>query len=312
MAVLLSPEPRVLILFNPFAGQAYNLKQTLESAADIWRSKGWDVEVRPTKAPGDATLQARLAAEQGYDVVVAAGGDGTVNEVVNGLVGTRVALGVLPVGTVNIWARELGLPMDLHRVANAFLTAQLEQIDVGKAGERFFLLMAGIGFDGAVTAQINPSEKKRLGVFAYVKQTLQLAWCYQGVRSFICIDGQRIRGRILLIVIGNSQLYGGVVKLTADAIVNDGLLDVCVIKGRSMLVAPLRLLSVFTRRYNRDPKVVYYRARQIEIKGKKLLPVQVDGDYLGTTPMSFKVVPQSLWVLVPKSVDKSLWKDGNP
>lgn len=234
MAVLLPPEPRVLILFNPFAGQAYNLKQTLESAADIWRSKGWNVEVRPTKAPGDATLQARLAAEQGYDVVVAAGGDGTVNEVVNGLVGTRVALGVLPVGTVNIWARELGLPMDLHRVANAFLTAQLEQIDVGKAGERFFLLMAGIGFDGAVTAQINPSEKKRLGVFAYVKQTLQLAWRYQGVRSFICIDGQRVRGRILLLIIGNSQLYGGVVKLTADAIVNDGLLDVCVIKGSTL------------------------------------------------------------------------------
>jgi diacylglycerol kinase (ATP) len=308
MALMLPPQPRVLILFNPFAGQAYNLKQTLESAADIWRSKGWNVEVRPTKAPGDATVQARGAAECGYDVVVAAGGDGTVNEVVNGLIGTHVALAVLPIGTVNIWARELGLPMDLRRVANAFLTAHLEQIDVGKAGERYFLLMAGVGFDGAVTAKINHKEKKRFGVFAYVKQTLQLAWCYQGVRSYICVDGKRVRGRILLVVIGNSQLYGGVVKLTAHAIVNDGLLDVCVIKGHSMLVAPLRLLSVFTRRYNRDPKVVYYRAQRVEIKGKKLLPVQVDGDYLGTTPMNFEVVPQSLRVLIPKSADKSLWK----
>ncbi|MBF2063009.1 MAG: diacylglycerol kinase family lipid kinase [Calothrix sp. C42_A2020_038] len=308
MAVMLPSQPRVLILLNPFAGRAYNLKQTLESAADIWRSQGWDVEIQLTKAPGDATVQARIAAESGYDVVVAAGGDGTINEVVNGLVGTSTALAVLPIGTVNIWARELGLPMDLRRVAYAFLTAQLEQIDVGKAGERYFLLMAGVGFDGAVTAQINPLEKKRLGVFAYVKETLQLALCYQGVRSFVCIDGQRIRGRILLIVIGNSQLYGGVVKLTAHAVVNDGLLDVCVIKGHSMLVAPLRLISVFTRRYNRDPKVVYYRARRVDINGKNILSVQVDGDYLGTTPMSFEVVPKCLFVLVPKTVDKSLWQ----
>lgn len=304
---MLPPQPHVLILFNPFAGQAYNLKLSLENAADIWRKHGWKVELRPTKAPGDATIQASIAADQGYDVVVAAGGDGTVNEVMNGLIGTKTALAVLPIGTVNIWARELGLSMDLRRAANAFIDAKLQQIDVGKAGERHFLLMAGVGFDAAVTAIINPQEKKALGVFAYVKQAIQLAWRFQGVSTHIRIDGKRVRGRILMLVIGNSQLYGGVVKLTANAVVNDGLLDVCIIKGSSMLVAPLRLLSIFTRRYNRDPKVVYYRAKQIQIRGKKSLPVQVDGDYLGKTPMNFKVVPASLWVLVPSSADKSLW-----
>jgi diacylglycerol kinase (ATP) len=307
MGTPLPPQPRVLILFNPFAGQAYNLKQSLESAADIWRKHNWLVEVRPTKAPGDATLQARDAATVGFDIVVAAGGDGTVNEVMNGLVGTRTALAVLPIGTVNIWARELGLSMDLRRAAMAFLQAELEQIDVGQAGTRYFLLMAGIGFDAAVTAIIKPSEKKLLGAFAYVKQAIQLAWRFQGIRTHIRIDGKRIKGKILMVVVGNSQLYGGVVKLTAHAVLNDGLLDVCVIKGRSMLVAPLRLLSVFTRRYNRDPKVEYYRAKKIQVRGKMALPVQIDGDYLGRTPMIFKVVPGGLWVLVPPTKDKSLW-----
>jgi diacylglycerol kinase (ATP) len=111
-----------------------------------------------------------------------------------------------------------------------------------------------------------------------------------------------------MVVIGNSQLYGGVVKLTAHALLNDGLLDVCVIKGRSMLAAPLRLVSIFTRNYNRDPKVEYYRAKRVQIKGKKSLPVQVDGDYLDRTPMNFEVVPGGLWVLVPPSADMSLWK----
>lgn len=312
MTELFATQARVLVLFNPFAGQAYNLKQTLQTAVEFWQSElGWMVELRPTRSPGDATVQARLAAQQGYDIVAAAGGDGTVNEVVNGLVGTNTALAVLPIGTVNIWARELGLPMDLRRVVRALATARSQNIDVGKAvdktGERYFLLMAGVGFDGAVTSQVKSSSKRRLGVFAYVKQTLQLAFCYQGVRSLIRVDGQRIRGRILMVVIGNSQLYGGVVKFTAHAVVDDGLLDVCIIKGQSMLAAPLRLMSVFTRRYNIDPKVEYYKASQVSINGKSLLSVQIDGDYLGTTPMSFEVVPGGLRVLVPTSADPSLW-----
>ena len=111
-------------------------------------------------------------------------------------------------------------------------------------------------------------------------------------------------------VIGNSQLYGGVFKLTAHATVNDGLLDVCVIKGQGMLSAPQRLVSIFARHYNRDSQVKYYQARQIEIRAQrgKILPVQVDGDYLGNTPMNFRVVPDMLWILVPPKADRSLWQ----
>lgn len=110
-----------------------------------------------------------------------------------------------------------------------------------------------------------------------------------------------------MIIIGNSQLYGGMVKITAHAIVDDGLLDVCVIKGHSMLTAPLRLFSVFTRNYNRDPKVAYFKATHIEIQGKKKLPIQVDGDFLGRSPMKFEIVPRSLRVLVPPNADRTLW-----
>ena len=304
-------QPCVLILFNPTAGQSKNLIPALEGAADRWREQGWRVDLRPTRSAGDATHLAREAAAQGYAVVVAAGGDGTVNEVVNGLVGTQTALAVLPIGTVNIWAREMGLPIDLQRSAIAFLQARLEQIDVGQVEGRYFLLMAGVGFDAAVTAKIRGAEKKRFGAIAYLIQALQLAQQFRGIHAHIRIDGKRIGGRILMVVIGNSQLYGGVVKLTAHAVLNDGLLDVCVIKGRNMWTAPLRLLSICLRLYDRDPQVNYYRARQVQVLGQKFLPVQVDGDYLGVTPMTFQVVPKSLWVLVPPNADRSLWQPDN-
>jgi diacylglycerol kinase (ATP) len=310
MRASLTPNPQVLIVYNPAAGQSTNLQNTLDRVANLWRDRGWQVQIAATTAPGDATTRARQAAQAGYHAVIAAGGDGTVNEVMNGLIGTSTALGTLPLGTVNIWAREMGLSMDMLKAAESLIKSELTQIDVGMAGNRYFLLMAGIGFDAAVTATVSATEKKMLGAIAYIKQAIQIAWNFRGVRLKLRIDGKRVRGKILMVVIGNSQLYGGVVKFTAHATIDDGLLDVCVIKGRGMLSAPRRLISIFARHYNRDPQVQYYQAKQIEIRGKqrKALPVQVDGDYLGTTPMTFQVVPNSLWILVPPNADRSLWQ----
>jgi diacylglycerol kinase (ATP) len=314
MRASLPSQPQVLIVYNPAAGQSADFKNTLDRVANLWRDRGWQVQIAATTAPGDATVKARQAAQAGYHAVIAAGGDGTVNEVVNGLVGTSTALGTLPLGTVNIWAREMGLSMDLLKAAESLMKSELAQIDVGRAGNRYFLLMAGIGFDAAVTATVSAAEKKMLGAIAYVKQAIQIAWNFRGVRLKLRIDGKRVRGKILMVIVGNSQLYGGVVKFTAHATIDDGLLDVCVIKGRGMLSAPQRLISIFTRNYNRDPQVQYYQAQQIEIRGKqrKALPVQVDGDYLGTTPMNFQVVPSSLWILVPPNADRSLWRSSKP
>ncbi len=282
----------------------------LDRVAYLWRDSGWEVEIAATTAPGDATRHAQQAAERGYGAVVAAGGDGTVNEVMNGLIGSSTALGVLPLGTVNIWAREMGLSMDILKAAASLTESKLTQIDVGMAGNRYFLLMAGIGFDAAVTATVNSDEKKRLGAAAYIKQAVQVAWNFRGTRPKLKIDGKRVRGKILMVTIGNTQLYGGVVKFTADAKIDDGLLDVCVIKGEGMLSAPRRLISIFARHYNRDPQLQYFCGKQIEIRGQrgKDLPIQVDGDYLGQTPMIFRIVPNSLSILVPPNADRSLWQ----
>ncbi len=323
-------QPQVLIVYNPAAGQVTTVGNSLEQAADLWRRHGWSVRLQPTIGPGDATQIAKAASQNGIHIVAAAGGDGTVNEVMNGLVNTDTALAVLPTGTVNIWAREMGLSMDIQRAAAATLLAQWQQIDVGRVRsmlprsrrlsrkrvsrarealvDRYFLLMAGVGFDAAVTAMIQPHEKKRFGVIVYIKQAIQMAWSYRGSKLALRIDGHKIRGRFLMAVVGNSQLYGGVIKFTVNALIDDGMLDVCVIQGRSMLKAPLRLLSIFSRSHHRDRRIKYYQAKQIQFLSRRPIPVQVDGDYLGSTPMLFEVVPQGLWVLVPPNADQSLWR----
>ncbi len=322
--------PRVLIVFNPVAGQAAIVETALDHVVELWRSHGWQVARSPTTSAGDATRIAREGAAAGFHIIVAVGGDGTVNEVMNGLVNTDAALAVLPAGTVNIWAREMGLPMDVQQSAVALLLSQWRRIDVGRVRsmwprsrrltrkkmgrnytpsvDRYFLLMAGIGFDAAVTAGVNLTEKKRLGAIAYVKQAIQLAWQYKGTNLALRLDGKKLRGRLLMAVVGNSQLYGGVIKFTLKALLDDGLLDICVIKGQRMWEAPWRLLSIFSRSHHLDDRIEYHQAKRIQFLSRKAVPVQLDGDYIGTTPMMFEVVPQSLWVLVPPGADQSLWR----
>src|SRR5215216_2741391 len=191
---------RALIVFNPGAGQADSAEQDIYAARDVWREHGWQVELRPTAGPGDGTRIAREAAEQGYHLVVAAGGDGTVNEVINGLAGTQTAMAALPIGTVNVWVREMGLPLQPRAAAQALLNAQIRTIDLGRAGERYFLLMAGVGFDAAVTAEVRSDEKRRLGILAYLLRAFALALRFRGANMRIFLDGKKLRRHVLLAV----------------------------------------------------------------------------------------------------------------
>ncbi len=296
---------RALIVFNPAAGQAASQRQALQAARDVWLDAGWSVEMQPTAGPGDGIRLAREAARAGYDLVAAAGGDGTVNEVVNGIAGTTTALAALPAGTVNVWVRELGLPLQPRAAAAALLNARVERIDLGRAGGRYFLLMCGVGFDAAVTAAVRAEAKRRLGVLAYAFQVVSLAGSWRGTRVSLQLDGVTHRARVLMVVLGNSQLYGGFVKFTARASLDDGLLDVCIIRGRTLWSAPLKLLSLWTRRFDQDADIGYHRARTVRIESRRPLPVQVDGDYIGTTPMSFECVPGALLALLPPSLPDS-------
>ncbi len=282
---------RTRLIFNPTAGNADTHEGDLGAAAAVWRERGWQVELTPTSGPGDGCRLAREAAEAGYDLVVAAGGDGTINDVINGLAGSDTALATLPLGTMNVWARELRLPLQPRAAATAMLSWQVRPIDLGRADDRYFLLMAGIGFDAAITAGVRADEKRRLGALAYVLRGIEQALRVRGSRTRMQIDGRMINARVLMVVVGNSQLYGGLVKITHRASIDDGLLDVCVIRGDNGISALRHLIAILRRRYSHDPEIEYYRARTVQVSARPRLPVQVDGDAIGQTPMTFTSGP---------------------
>ena len=297
------------IILNPLAGHVDDVS-AVQRAAAVWQARGWQVDLFTTRYAGHAVDLARDAAEAGCDLVVAAGGDGTVNEVVNGIAGTRTALAALPFGTGNVWVRETKLPLHPEAAAAALLDGAPYALDLGQAGSRYFLLMAGVGFDASVARTVRPELKRRLGIMAYLVQALTIARDVRGTRARIVLDGRPVKGHVLMVVIGNSRLYGGFLQITHHASLTDGLLDVAVIKGQNARSAPIHLLSILLRRHHFNPDMAYYRAYEVTVSGSVPLDVQVDGELIGVTPMTFRVVPGALQAWLPPAAAQELLAAG--
>ena len=306
------------LILNPAAGYREALRD-LQRAIEHLEGRGWEITLRETRGRGDATTYARETVAAGFQAVIVVGGNGTINEAVNGLAGSDVALGVLPMGTGNVWAAEIGLlptPTPLYRPdllasARTLTEGQTHRIDLGRAGDRYFLLWAGVGIDAQVTREVETelqAMKRRLGPWAYALASLTIAWRFVGTRATLLIDGRKVRHRVILVLISNAQLYAGTARVAARARLDDGLLDVCCFKGHGFLTTLRHLASVVTRHHLRDPQVEYYHARRITIHTSRPLPVQVDGDPIGATPMAFEVVPKALKVIVPPNVPQGLFE----
>lgn len=306
---------KVMLIFNPAAG-ARDVKRELGQVIACWEGRGWQVSSRETWGPGDATTFAREAVATGCQAVFVVGGDGTVGEAANGLAGSDVALGVLPAGVGNVWALEMGIPtpspMRRHPLLDAaevLAEGEIRRIDLGKAGQRHFILWAGIGLDAKVTERMEPRDKpaKHLGTLAYAVAAVLVAKDFRGTRTRVVIDGHRINTRSMLVIVSNAQLYARLVRVAAEAYLDDGLLDVCIFKGINLASTVHHAIRIFARRHLRDPQVEYYRCKKVSISTATPLPVQVDGDPIGTTPMEFEIVPQALNIIVPRNSSSQLF-----
>jgi len=298
-----------VIIANPVSGSfLQHYTQSLDETLNFLRQQNWRVELNITKAPGEARQLAHEAMSQQVDIVIAAGGDGTINEIIQELAGSETVLGVLPCGTGNIWAREMGIPLQMVDARKVLLNGQIRCIDLGRCNDRYFMLMAGVGIDGAVTQAVEKMPIKRLGMFGYALIATWLGLGYPGFQARLRINHKRpVKLRALQIIVGNTQLYGGALKFTWEAKCDDGQLDVCVVRKRSMLGRIIVVIDFLLRRKNRQQWVRYYTATSLEINTRQPVAIQIDGEPIGYTPASFIVAPRALKVLVPQSIPEGLF-----
>ena len=294
---------QAVLISNPKTGRY--LKQRLpavEAVCAHLESLGVEIKQMNTTCAGDATNIAREAARAGASTVIVSGGDGTINEALQGLVGTDVRLAVLPRGTANVLARELEMPPEYKQAAAVIARGRTRRVHLGCATDdttgssRYFLLMAGIGLDASVVRRVNPELKKRFGKAAFWISGLSQLADWQPTPFTIEVNGKSYTATF--VTIGKAARYGGELSVTPRAQLDRPEFEICIIESQSRL-RYLHLLSYALRGGIPTNKkgVCFLRATSAHATG--VAGVQVDGEVIGNLPMTFTIAPESIEIIVP-------------
>jgi len=313
---------RARLITNPNSGRG---GIDLMTVLPTLEAHGWEVDVCPTEQAGHATELAREAAHAGVNVVIACGGDGTLGETVDGVIGSDAAVGVLPGGTANLWAQEVGISKDLYLATLQLIGAQRRRIDVGRVAingmaEQHFLLMAGLGLDAAVVAGQSDELKARVGMFAYAPAIFNAVRHASRIHMSVELDEVVWEGDVAQLIVGNTRRYASVTSVTPDAFVDDGRLDVCLLTPSTFPAIARQLGSLLVRRRPDQKSSVSDRVGQVSVRAPGVTALQLDGSPVaqddvaagaGGVQYVFSVIAQALTVLVPRAYNGALFQTGS-
>jgi YegS/Rv2252/BmrU family lipid kinase len=295
---------RTCVIFNPAArgNKARHFRRQLDAI-------GSQCALKATTAPGDARRLAAEAVGEGFDLIVAAGGDGTVNETLNGLGDAadgfaRARLGVLPLGTVNVFARELRIPLRIERAWEVLQRGRETRVDLPRAEflengvhrQRCFVQLAGAGWDARAIEMVDWSHKKKVGPLAYVIAGLK-ALHERQPKITVSTGGQSVTGEFVLV--GNGRFYGGPVSAFPQADLRDGLLDICILPRLNWWTLMRCAPGLLTSRKPPAGIAQFIQAAQFDLAGEPKTAFELDGEWVGHLPATFSVEREKLRVIVP-------------
>jgi diacylglycerol kinase (ATP) len=290
--------PRSAVLVhNPGSGHRRDRFHSITGMVDALRQRGIAVTPQVTTRPVDAMHLAGTAVQAGVDLVIVHGGDGTVNEAMQVLVGTPVPLAVWPDGTSSVLAQELGLPGSLELLADVIAAGATRRVSVGRAGERYFVLMAGVGLDADAVRAIHPGMKPLTGEGAYWMAGLRQLTDWRPVHFLVEVDGTQHSATFA--VVANAPCYGGGLRFAPEASMDDDVLDLCLFDSIQRHRFAQYLAAAFSGAHLDLPDVTYLRTRRALAHGPESRFVQVDGELLGPLPVSFECVPAALSLVGP-------------
>ena len=283
-----------IVILNPTAGSPEHVRSWQERTESL----AGDCPVRVTSHSGEAETLARRAVEEGFARIVAAGGDGTVSQVANGLAGSNAILGVLPMGSVNVFAMELGLPLhNLQRCWDIIEDTNLRLVDMPSANEKYFVQLAGVGLDAQVVKETSLAFKRSFGPLSYLISATQIA-AREPPKLFIESEHTSVEEGSFVLV-GNGRLYGGPFPFFKQAVIDDGLFDVVVFKRLGYLEIIRYLQDVVFSADIKVPEIEYFQTRQLRITSEQDVPLEVDGELAGNCPVDFRIRKRALRVLAP-------------
>ncbi|MGR3317732.1 MAG: diacylglycerol/lipid kinase family protein [Candidatus Anammoxibacter sp.] len=288
---------RLKVIFNPVSGLGLSEKR-LEMLIWDFRNHNYDVELLKTCGKGDA---GRFAAgtDDTTSVIVVIGGDGTINEVVNGLQGTHIPIGIIPRGTANVLAKELGISRNIKKACRVICKGKTICMDLGYDFKKYFFLMAGIGIDAEVVNYLDSARKGNITSASYGIPIVKAVSRYSFPDMTIEVDGKLISQKATCIFVSNVKGYIGPAKFTYLAKVNDGQFDICIIKAKRRCDLPKYIFGAVTRTLHNFSDVIYLRGKDVKITSESDALYQLDGDPGGSLPARFRLMPNAVKFLAP-------------
>lgn len=298
---------RARLIYNPTSGRE-EMRRRLPYILQRLEQGGIETSCHATEAKGDAISAASEAVERGYDLIIAAGGDGTLNEVVNGMSGhaSRPALGVLPMGTSNDFARALGIPKRWQSAVDLIVKRHSRPVDIGIADDSYFINIAGGGFLTDLSYEVPSRLKTMIGQLAYYVKGFEKITHFRPTNLRISAEGHEdIEGEFMLFLIANSPSIAGFEKLAPQAQPDDGLFDVLAMK-KCNLAEMIRIASMAVRgEHLNDPHMIHFQTSRIVVETDDRVQLNLDGEYGGTLPRTFTVLPAHLRVMVDEDGNSS-------
>lgn len=293
---------RARLIYNPTSGRE-EMKRRLPEILHRLERGGLETSTHATIGEGDAAVAAAEAVERGFDVIIAAGGDGTLYEVINGMAerSNRPPLGILPVGTTNDFARALGIPKHWEFAVDLILQKHTRMIDVGKINKRYFINIAGGGSMTELTYEVPSKLKTVIGQLAYYMKGLEKLPRLRPTELCFRSKEMTVHEEVMMFLICNSNSVGGFERLAPDASLSDGLLDVFILR-KCNLAEFIRIVSAALRgEHMNDPHVIHFKTQNIQVTSPDYVQLNLDGEFGGTLPCTISVLPDHLQIFVDES-----------
>jgi YegS/Rv2252/BmrU family lipid kinase len=287
---------RHLLILNPRAGKAKKIEKEL---VELFKKNNILLEVKETKKPLDARSIARHAVGR-FSVVIAGGGDGTINETINGLANSKTKLGIIPLGTENAIAQGMNIPLDPFKAAEIIIKGSSKTLDLGIANGRYFILTAGVGIDAKALSIIKPAVKKILGRTVYPLSAVHTVITHFPQKLEVWLDDQVLPRWGYFIVIANIKHYGATLHLAQLAEPDDGYLDVCIFKKTNVINMFKYFISASSKGsipITEFADIEYFKAKKLKIKADKKVLAHTDAEIIGTTPISIRIYPKAIRVI---------------
>lgn len=295
---------RARVIYNPTSGKEI-IKKALPDVLDRLEQVGYEASAHATKGEYDATEAAKLACEREYDLIIAAGGDGTLNEVIHGIAQEekRPKVGIIPAGTTNDFARALRIPRDIKKAMDIILAGHSKKIDIGKVNGHHFLNIAGGGRITELTYEVPIKLKTHLGQLAYYLKGIEMLPSIRPVQVRIEYDDEVFEGDIMMFLVANTNSIGGFEKLAPKAILDDGYFDLLILKKTNIAEFIFLANKALRGNHIHDDHVIYTHAKKVKVIPENTMHLNLDGEYGGELPGTFEMLHKHIEFLVPKEED---------